>query len=90
MMGGDLRAARRYAGALFELARERNELDEVATGLREVAQVATNSRELMNVLRHPRITPARKKELLHKVFGAPAPHQGTVETGESDVGAFSF
>lgn len=68
-MSSDLRAARRYAGALFQLARERNELDEVAAGLREVAQVATQSRELMNVLRHPRITRERKKELLHKVFG---------------------
>ncbi|HEX8237946.1 MAG TPA: F0F1 ATP synthase subunit delta [Abditibacteriaceae bacterium] len=68
-MRGDIRAARRYARALFQLALERNEVDSIAAGLREVAQVAGGSRELMQVLNHPRITRQRKKELLSHVFG---------------------
>jgi F-type H+-transporting ATPase subunit delta len=67
---GDLRTARRYARALFQLALERNEVDQIAAGLNEVSTVATGSRELMQVLNHPRITRKRKQELLAQVFGA--------------------
>jgi F-type H+-transporting ATPase subunit delta len=65
----DFRAARRYAGALFNLARDRNELQPVAEGLNTVAQVSAASPELMTVLHHPRITQQRKKEILAHVFG---------------------
>lgn len=65
----DFRAARRYAGALFGLAQDRNELQQVATSLNAVAQVTSASAELMTVLHHPRITQARKKEILAHVFG---------------------
>ena len=36
MPAADLRVARRYAGALFQVARERNEVDEVGRSLAEV------------------------------------------------------
>lgn len=63
-----MRAARRYAQALFMLSLERNEVDAIADGLHEVAQVAAGSPDLMNVLHHPRITRARKKDVLSKIF----------------------
>jgi F-type H+-transporting ATPase subunit delta len=66
---GDIRASRRYAGALFQLARDRNELQTVADGLNKVAEVSQQSPELMGVLHHPRITEAKKKDILHHVFG---------------------
>jgi F-type H+-transporting ATPase subunit delta len=71
---GDFRAARRYAGALFDLARDRNELQPIAEGLNSVAQVSTASPELMAVLHHPRITQERKKEVLTHVFGGQINH----------------
>ncbi len=68
MQSLDLRAARRYAGALFNVALKRDEVDEVLENLVMVTDVATTSPELMAVLHHPRITRERKKELLHKIF----------------------
>ena len=65
----DFRAARRYAGALFNVAAARNEEDQVAENLSMVTSVATQSNELMGVLHDPRITRGRKKEILHHVFG---------------------
>ena len=65
----DFRAARRYAGALFNVAVARKEEDEVAQNLTMVTSVASQSGELMGVLHHPRITRERKKEILHHVFG---------------------
>ena len=68
MASGDLRAARRYSKALFNLARERNELDEIDASLAVVTQTASASPELMTVLHHPLITRERKKEVLAQVF----------------------
>jgi F-type H+-transporting ATPase subunit delta len=68
MQSLDLRAARRYAGALFNLAEKRGEVDAVQENLKMVTNVAEKSPELMAVLHHPRITRARKKELLHHIF----------------------
>ncbi len=81
MQSLDLRAARRYAGALFNVALKRDEVDEVLENLVTVTDVATKSPELMAVLHHPRITRERKKELLHKIF------EGNVRT---DVEHFLF
>ena len=65
---GDFRAARRYAGALFNIAVERNEADDVARNLADVTAVTSQSPELMSVLHHPRVTRERKKEILAQVF----------------------
>lgn len=65
---GDFRAARRYAGALFNVAVARNEADDVARNLADVTSVTTQSPELMSVLHHPRVTRERKKEILAHVF----------------------
>ncbi len=65
----DFRAARRYAGALFNVAIARHEEDEVAQNLTTVTSAVTQSPQLMGVLHHPRVTRERKKEILHHVFG---------------------
>lgn len=64
----DLRAARRYAGALFNVAVERGEEDEIARNLAAVSSVALDSPQLMGVLHHPQITRKQKKEILSKIF----------------------
>jgi F-type H+-transporting ATPase subunit delta len=64
----DFRAARRYAGALFNVALARGEEDAVAQNLTDVTSVTTQSRELMGVLHHPRVTRERKKKILAGVF----------------------
>ena len=68
-MNSDLSAARRYASALFEVSRKRNEVDVVAANLQEVVTATQGSRELSSVLHHPRIPRERKRAVLHGVFG---------------------
>lgn len=67
-MAGDLRAARRYARALFNTALRSGEVDAVGQSLDAIAHAAQNSAQFMNVMRHPLITRERKKELLHQIF----------------------
>lgn len=64
----DFRAARRYAGALFNVAVTRNETDAVAQNLVDVTSVVTNLPQLMGVLHHPRITRQKKQQILAQVF----------------------
>ena len=59
MAAGDTRAARRYASALFGMARK-NDVDAVSQDLSQVLATAHNTPQLMDVLTHPRITQKRK------------------------------
>lgn len=68
-MTGDISVARRYASALFEVARKRNEVDAVAANLHEVADAVRASRELMSVLHHPLLPLEKKQAVLRGVFG---------------------
>ena len=68
MAAGEVSIARRYATALFRVARDNGEVDAVAANLSEVSTAAHASPELMTVLHHPRITRTRKQELLQSVF----------------------
>ena len=52
--------ARRYAGAMFELARKQNTLDRTFEDVKEIATVFAN-RKLVYLLREPKI-PAQRKE----------------------------
>jgi F-type H+-transporting ATPase subunit delta len=67
-MNGDISVARRYAAALFGMAKKRNEVDAVAANLREVADTARGSRDLMGVMHHPLLTLEKKKSVLSAVF----------------------
>ncbi len=68
MAAGDTRAARRYASALFGMARK-SDVDAVSQDLSQVLATARNEPQLMQVLTHPRITEKRKNELTGQIFG---------------------
>lgn len=68
-MNGDLSVARRYAAALFEVAKKRGEVDGVQANLREVADTVRSSRELAAVLHHPLLDLAKKQSVVRSVFG---------------------
>jgi F-type H+-transporting ATPase subunit delta len=68
-MTGDLSVARRYASALFELAKKRGSVDVLAANLQEVVSTVQGSRDLMSVLHHPLLTIEKKKAVLSGVFG---------------------
>lgn len=62
--------AKRYAEALFELARERGQLDSVQEEIELVAASIRDHSEFAEVLNHPRISAAQKKEVLMNVLGS--------------------
>ncbi|WP_026691586.1 F0F1 ATP synthase subunit delta [Alteribacter aurantiacus] len=59
----------RYANALFNLAKERDQLKLVGEELQAVKDVFEKTNLLDEVFRHPSITNEEKKELLNKNFG---------------------
>ncbi len=71
-MTGDLSVARRYASALFEIAKKKGEVDAVAASLKEVGTTVQGSRELMSVLHHPLLPLEKKKSVLQAVFSGNA------------------
>ena len=68
-MNKDASVARRYAEALFQVAKKRDEVDAVADNLHEVAQAVNGSRELMSALHHPLLTDEKKRAIVRGVFG---------------------
>lgn len=61
--------AKRYAEALFELARERGLLDSVEQDIELVATGIRDNPSFSDFLAHPRIADQEKKQALHNVFG---------------------
>ncbi|WP_077215061.1 F0F1 ATP synthase subunit delta [Bacillus dakarensis] len=61
--------AKRYATALFQIAKEQQILDAVENELRVVKQVVANNAELNVVLKSPKLTVDKKKEILKQAFG---------------------
>jgi F-type H+-transporting ATPase subunit delta len=60
LVSGDAAAlARRYAGALYELAEEGKQLDAVAADLRSVLPVSDANADFRAIVRHPRLTRAQ-------------------------------
>ena len=64
----DIGAARKYAGALFQVAAAQNALDRASADLREVTQVTFANPELLVLMRQPRIQSERKKEIVQRLF----------------------
>lgn len=73
MARGDIRAARRYAKALFNAALAANQVEAAGAGLSEVTSAAAGSPQLMTVLRHPLISRERKTEILRTLFESSLP-----------------
>lgn len=62
--------AKRYAGALFDIARENDNVEQVKNELVIVKDVFHQTPDLMNVFEHPKFTTAQKKEIIQSSFGA--------------------
>jgi len=60
--------ARRYAAALFQAARESNAVDSVESDLGFITYSLDDIPQLQEVLVHPLIPGARKKELISQIF----------------------
>jgi len=58
-----------YAKALCDIAGEKGMLDKVETDLRQIEAVIQENPGLTNLLYHPRVPAAAKKETLNSVFG---------------------
>ncbi|RYG72315.1 F0F1 ATP synthase subunit delta [bacterium] len=68
-MKGDLSVARRYASALFAVAKKRGAVESIAANLNDVVVAIESSRELAGVLHHPLLSRDKKRVILHKIFG---------------------
>jgi F-type H+-transporting ATPase subunit delta len=60
--------AKRYALALFQLSKENNLLDQMEEELRVVKNVVTSSKDLNAVLKSPKVTIEKKKEIVKGSF----------------------
>lgn len=61
---------RRYAVALFQIAKEQNLLEQMENELRVIKEVFENNKELVVVLKSPRISKKQKKEILTNTFSS--------------------
>ncbi len=66
MQASDRVLAGRYAAALFQAAADKGEEQKVQADLGSAHKLLLDA---MAVLRHPRVPPARKKQLLHEAVG---------------------
>jgi F-type H+-transporting ATPase subunit delta len=65
----DSRVVKRYAGALFALANQHQDLDQTSAGLQAVKSTFDANPQLMVILLHPRVAQAKKQDILRRVFG---------------------
>jgi F-type H+-transporting ATPase subunit delta len=62
--------SKRYAVALFELATEKGQLDQLGQELRVFKDTYQTNKSLQQFLTHPKISGAKKKELLKDAFAS--------------------
>jgi F-type H+-transporting ATPase subunit delta len=62
--------AKRYALALFQIAKEKESIDQFAEELRVVKQVFTENSDLLQVLAHPKVSLENKKAMLKEAFAS--------------------
>jgi F-type H+-transporting ATPase subunit delta len=63
------KVAKRYAQALFELAKDQGALDKAAAEINDLRETLTKSPELQGFLKDPVLTKDAKKEILGELFG---------------------
>lgn len=66
----DLAVAKRYAVALFQIAKEQNLLDQIEEELRTVKEVFTNDKNLLSFLEHPKVTRDVKRKTIVNAFSS--------------------
>ncbi|CAH0345080.1 F0F1 ATP synthase subunit delta [Bacillus sp. CECT 9360] len=64
----DTSVAKRYAVALFEIAKEQNLLDSIEEELRAVKEVFSTNNELQTFLQHPKVSAEAKRQLIDEAF----------------------
>jgi F-type H+-transporting ATPase subunit delta len=64
----DVTVAKRYAKALFEIAKEQNNIPQVEQDLRTVVTVIKENGDVQKLLLHPNIDKAAKTNLLKQLF----------------------
>lgn len=62
--------AKRYARALFEVAKERGLIDQIETELKDIVAAVDQNLELNKILTHKQIARESKEQLLKDLFGA--------------------
>lgn len=66
----DLAVAKRYAVALFQIAKEQNLLDQIEEELRTVKEVFTNDTNFLSFLEHPKVTKDAKRTMIVNAFSS--------------------
>lgn len=61
--------AERYAGALFDIAREKGLMDKIEEELRGILEALESSADFRRVFYHPQVPAAVKKEIVKALFG---------------------
>lgn len=62
--------AKRYARALFEVAKERGLIDQIEAELKDIVSAINQNEELTKILTHPQISVGAKKDLFKDLFSA--------------------
>jgi F-type H+-transporting ATPase subunit delta len=65
--------AKRYARALFELAKEHNQFEQFEVELAEVKKVFQDNKQLAVVLSNPKIRKDSKKQIIREAFASASP-----------------
>lgn len=60
--------AKRYALALYDLGEEKNKVEEYINEFREISALVTGNDEIQQILNHPKISTAKKKDIFSDLF----------------------
>lgn len=60
--------SKRYAKALFDLAKENNKIDAYQQELEVIGQVVLENKGLYMIMNHPKFSDTEKKQLLQNTF----------------------
>ncbi|GKU83667.1 F0F1 ATP synthase subunit delta [Niallia sp. NCCP-28] len=70
----DIGVSKRYALALFQIAKENGNVDQLEEEVRVVKTLVTDSTELHQVLKSPNISLEQKKEIIREGFASASSH----------------
>jgi len=59
---------KRYALALYEVAQEKEKVEEYLNDLREIVLLMKNDVDFLKVIKHPKISTSKKKEMFTRIF----------------------
>ncbi|KMY42961.1 ATP synthase F0F1 subunit delta [Bacillus sp. FJAT-27916] len=66
-------AAKRYANALFQIAKEENQIDRLETEIRTVKDVFETNGRFIEFLEHPKVSMENKKQAIAEAFATASP-----------------